>query len=101
MSYLTFKLNRKPIDELVKLPAQIIIKSTQSRTHVVEIDCSIITFKVVSNTVLKAIFYIGTEKYEIELLHCYAESCIFNRKDFLNNVIELLSNTIICDTSEV
>lgn len=35
MSYLTFKLNRKPIDELVKLPAQIIIKSTQSRTHVV------------------------------------------------------------------
>ena len=56
MSYLTFKLNRKPIDELVKLPAQIIIKSTQSRTHVVEIDCSIITFKVVANTVFKSYF---------------------------------------------
>ena len=47
MRYLTFKLERKVIDELAKIPAQIVIRSTQAKTHVVEIDCSIITFKVV------------------------------------------------------
>lgn len=97
MRYLTFRLERKAIDGLVKIPTQIVIRSTQARTHVVEIDCSIITFKVVGDT-LRAIFYIGTTKYQVDLLHCYPDSCIFNRKDFLNNVIDLLSDVIISDS---
>ena len=94
MRYLTFKLERKVIDELAKIPAQIVIKSRPPRAYVVEIDCSIITFKVVGDT-LRAIFYIGTTKFQIDLLYCYAESNIFNRKEFLNNVIDLLSETVI------
>ena len=97
MRYLTFKLERKVIDELAKIPAQTIIRSTQAKTHVVEIDCSIITFKVVGDT-LRAIFYIGTTKYQVDLLHCYQDSCIFNRKDFLNGVIDLLSDIVISGT---